>query len=122
MSPCSNSTASTPGRTSTWDGELLGSVRGLYHRARLLLTAAQRAAGRHKLALRVHPAPVSEPQVGRTERVRLHTPRLGYGWDFTPRLRHQGVWKGVRIRLRPGAARGRGGACAGGAGVAGVEW
>ncbi|WP_431219458.1 glycosyl hydrolase 2 galactose-binding domain-containing protein [Leifsonia xyli] len=91
-----------PGADVYWDGELLGSVRGLYHRARLPLTAAQRAAGRHKLALRVHPAPDSEPQVGRTERVRVHTPRLGYGWDFTPRLRHQGVWKGVRIRYGRG--------------------
>ncbi|MGO4534769.1 glycosyl hydrolase 2 galactose-binding domain-containing protein [Leifsonia sp. 2MCAF36] len=87
-----------PGADVYWDGELLGSVRGLYYRARLTLSAAQRSAGRHKLALRVHPAPASEPQVGRTERVRVHTPRLGYGWDFSPRLRHQGVWKGVRIR------------------------
>lgn len=81
-----------------WDGERLGSIDGLYHAARFPLTAAQRSAGRHKLALRVHPAPVSEPQVGRTERVRVHTPRLGYGWDFSPRLRHQGVWKSVRVR------------------------
>ncbi|MGO4301748.1 glycoside hydrolase family 2 protein [Leifsonia sp. RAF41] len=87
-----------PGADVYWDGELLGSVDGLYRHARLTLSPAQRAAGRHKLALRVHPAPDSEPQVGRTERVRVHTPRLGYGWDFSPRLRHQGVWKSVRIR------------------------
>ena len=87
-----------PGADLYWDGELLGSVRGLYHRLRLPLDATRRSAGRHKLALRVHPAPDSEPQVGRTERVRVHTPRLGYGWDFSPRLRHQGVWKSARIR------------------------
>lgn len=79
-----------PGADVYWDGELIGSVSGLYHCARLALSAPQRSAGRHKLALRVHPAPDSEPQVGRTERVRVHTPRLGYGWDFSPRLRHQG--------------------------------
>jgi len=87
-----------PGAEVYWDGELLGSVRGLYHRLRVPLDASRRTEGRHKLALRVHPAPDSEPQVGRTERVRVHTPRLGYGWDFSPRLRHQGVWKGVRLR------------------------
>ncbi|MGH1550194.1 glycosyl hydrolase 2 galactose-binding domain-containing protein [Leifsonia poae] len=88
-----------PGADVYWDGERLGSVDGLYHRGRFALTPQQRTAGRHKLALWVHPAPVSEPQVGRTERVRVHTPRLGYGWDFSPRLRHQGVWKGVRLRF-----------------------
>lgn len=88
-----------PGADVYWDGELLGSVRGLYRRLRLPLDASRRAEGRHKLALRVHPAPDSEPQVGRTERVRVHTPRLGYGWDFSPRLRHQGVWKSARLRL-----------------------
>ncbi|MGN6760733.1 MAG: glycosyl hydrolase 2 galactose-binding domain-containing protein [Leifsonia sp.] len=87
-----------PGADLYWDGELLGSVRGLYHRLRLPLDAPRRSAGRHKLALRVHPAPGSEPQVGRTDRVRVHTPRLGYGWDFSPRLRHQGVWKSARLR------------------------
>ncbi|MGO4595706.1 hypothetical protein AB4Z18_17975 [Leifsonia sp. 2TAF2] len=87
-----------PGADVYWDGELLGSVSGLYHRLRVPLDAAKRAEGRHKLALRVHPAPDSEPQVGRTERVRIHAPRLGYGWDFSPRLRHQGVWKSARIR------------------------
>lgn len=88
-----------PGADVYWDGEPIGSVSGLYHRLRVPLEASRRAEGRHKLALRVHPAPQSEPQVGRTERVRVHTPRLGYGWDFSPRLRHQGVWKGVRLRL-----------------------
>lgn len=87
-----------PGADVYWDGELLGSVRGLYHRLRLPLDLARRTPGRHKLALRVYPAPESEPQVGRTERVRVHTPRLGYGWDFSPRLRHQGVWKSARLR------------------------
>ena len=88
-----------PGADVYWDGERIGSVRGLYHRLRVPLDASLRSAGRHKLALRVHPAPDSEPQVGRTERVRVHTPRLGYGWDFSPRLRHQGVWKSARLRI-----------------------
>jgi beta-mannosidase len=87
-----------PGADVYWDGEPIGELRGLFHGHRLVLSDAQRAAGRHRLALRVHPAPLSEPQVGRTERVKVHAPRLGYGWDFSPRLRHQGVWRSARLR------------------------
>ena len=43
----------------------------------------------------VHAAPQSEPQVGRTSRVRVHKSRMGYGWDFCPRLVHQGIWRSV---------------------------
>ena len=50
---------------------------------------------RHLLAVVVHPAPASEPQVGRTSRVRVHKPRMNYGWDFCPRLVHQGIWRSV---------------------------
>jgi beta-mannosidase len=51
--------------------------------------------GEHLLAVVVHPAPASEPQVGRTSRVRVHKPRMSYGWDFCPRLVHQGIWRSV---------------------------
>jgi beta-mannosidase len=52
---------------------------------------------RHLLAVVVHPAPPSEPQVGRTSRVRVHKPRMNYGWDFCPPLVHQGIWRSVRL-------------------------
>ena len=51
------------------------------------------------LAVAVHPAPAGEPQVGRTDRVRTHKSRMGYGWDFCPRMVHQGVWKPVRMEV-----------------------
>jgi beta-mannosidase len=51
----------------------------------------------HLLAVVVHPAPESEPQVGRTSRVRHHKARMGYGWDFCPRLVHQGIWRPVEL-------------------------
>jgi len=54
-------------------------------------------AGEHLLAVVVHPAPESEPQVGRTSRVRVHKSRMGYGWDFCPRLVHQGIWRSVTL-------------------------
>jgi beta-mannosidase len=52
-------------------------------------------AGEHVLAVAIAPAPPSEAQVGRTSRVRVHKPRMSYGWDFCPRLVHQGIWRRV---------------------------
>jgi beta-mannosidase len=52
-------------------------------------------SGEHLLAVAVHAAPQSEAQVGRTSRVRVHKPRMNYGWDFCPRLVHQGIWRPV---------------------------
>jgi beta-mannosidase len=57
------------------------------------------SAGEHLLAVVVHPAPESEPQVGATSRVRVHKSRMGYGWDFCPRLVHQGIWRPVSLRV-----------------------
>jgi beta-mannosidase len=52
--------------------------------------------GEHLLAVAVLAAPPSEAQVGKTSRVRVHKPRMNYGWDFCPRLVHQGIWRPVR--------------------------
>jgi beta-mannosidase len=51
--------------------------------------------GDHLLAVAVHAAPESEAQVGKTSRVRVHKSRMGYGWDFCPRIVHQGIWRSV---------------------------
>jgi beta-mannosidase len=53
--------------------------------------------GEHLLAVAVHEAPESEAQVGHTSRVRVHKSRMGYGWDFCPRLIHQGIWRSVTL-------------------------
>ena len=55
--------------------------------------------GQHLLAVVVHPAPESEPQVGHTSKVRGHKSRMGYGWDFCPRIVHQGIWRPVALRV-----------------------
>lgn len=85
-----------PGGTVFWDGVEVGRVSGLYRRTCIDLTA-HAAAGTHTLAVVLDPAPDSQPQVGRTELVRVHRPRMNEGWDFSPRLRHQGIWKEVRL-------------------------
>jgi beta-mannosidase len=57
--------------------------------------------GEHLLAVAVHAAPESEAQVGRTSRVHVHKPRMNYGWDFCPRLVHQGIWRPVTVDAPP---------------------
>jgi beta-mannosidase len=71
------------------------------------ITHLVREGGEHLLAVVVHPAPVNEPQVGRTDRVRVHKARMGYGWDFCPPMVHQGIWRGARLVVS-GPARLRG--------------
>lgn len=86
-----------PSGTVLWDGEPLGRVEGLYHRFRAEVPTAAATPGTHRLAVVVDPVPPNEPQVGRTERVRVHRPRMTEGWDFCPRLPHQGLWRPARV-------------------------
>jgi len=86
-----------PSGTAFWDGEPVGRVEGLYHRLRAEVPAHAAGPGAHRLAVVVDPVPPNEPQVGRTERVRVHRPRMTEGWDFCPRLPHQGLWRSARV-------------------------
>lgn len=81
------------------DGHEVGMLARPFGRASLNLTPWLRDGGTHTLTLVLPPAPDSQPQVGRTELVRIHAPRITYGWDFCPRIVHQGVWSGLRIVL-----------------------
>jgi beta-mannosidase len=94
-----------------------GTIRfeGVDHEARVFVDGEERArhegsftpfelelpAGEHQLAVVVHEAPASEPQVGETRRVHVHKSRMGYGWDFCPRLVHQGIWRPVTLGAPP---------------------
>jgi beta-mannosidase len=89
-----------PGARLFWDGVDLGEVHGLHRRARLAIGHAGEdavAPGPHALTVIVAPATRSEPQVGVTGRVRELAPRVGQGWDFSPRLRHQGIWRPMSL-------------------------
>ena len=57
------------------------------------------APGPHRLDVVVGPVPAGESQVGRTSRVRTHKSRMSYGWDFCPRLPHQGIWRPVVLEV-----------------------
>ncbi|MGW2344252.1 glycoside hydrolase family 2 protein [Streptomyces sp. NPDC001661] len=85
------------------DGHELAHHEGMFVPFEVDVTAYADGAP-HLLAVVVHPAPPGEPQVGRTDRVRTHKTRMNYGWDFCPRLVHQGIWKPVRLEIA-GAVR-----------------
>ena len=78
------------------DGRELAEHEGLFAPFDVDVSAFADGA-EHLLAVVVHPAPESEPQVGKTSRVRVHKPRMNYGWDFCPRLVHQGIWRPVSL-------------------------
>jgi beta-mannosidase len=81
------------------DGELVATHRSMFAPLEVEVTGRVAGGGRHELAVVLEPAPPSEPQVGRTSRVRVHKPRMGYGWDFCPRLVHQGIWQPAELVL-----------------------
>jgi hypothetical protein len=88
------------------DGQELARHEGLFSTFEVDVSAYADGA-EHLLAVVVLPAPASEPQVGRTSRVRVHKPRMNYGWDFCPRLVHQGIWRGVSLVDGPATPRAR---------------
>ncbi|NIK54785.1 glycoside hydrolase family 2 protein [Kribbella shirazensis] len=81
------------------DGTELGRVDGMFVATRFDVTELVRTSAYHTLVVVVEPAPVSEPQVGHTAKVRAHKSRMTYGWDFCPRLVHQGIWQSVYVEL-----------------------
>jgi beta-mannosidase len=85
-----------PGGRVLWDGEEVARVDGLYRAVRVRITVD--APGAHRLVVVIDPVAPGVPQVGRTEDVRRHAPRMGYGWDFCPPFPHQGIWRPVRLR------------------------
>jgi beta-mannosidase len=81
------------------DGELVGRHDGMFVPFELDLSDRLRDGGSHDLAVVIDPAPPSEPQVGRTSRVRVHKSRMTYGWDFCPRMVHQGLWQSIALEV-----------------------
>ena len=75
------------------DGEVVAQHEGMFVPFEVPLPSP----GAQRLDVVVAPAPESESQVGRTSRVRIHKSRMSYGWDFCPRLIHQGIWRPVTL-------------------------
>jgi beta-mannosidase len=81
------------------DGEPLGRHEGMFDPFEFEVSGRLRPGARHELAVIVEPAPDTEPQTGRTSQVRIHKSRMSYGWDFCPRMIHQGIWQPVSLEL-----------------------
>lgn len=81
------------------DGREVAHHSGMFTPFEVDVTDTVADGGGHLLAVAVHPAPPSEPQVGRTDRVRVHKSRMTYGWDFCPRMIHQGIWRPVTLEV-----------------------
>ena len=86
------------------DGEPVGRHEGMFVPFEVEVGERVAAGGGRTLAVLVEPAPATEPQTGRTSRVRVHKSRVTYGWDFSPRMIHQGLWQPVRLEIA-GAVR-----------------
>lgn len=85
--------------TVYWDGTEIARHEGMSDPFEVHPSAVAAAPGEHRLDVVVGPAPASEPQQGRTSRVRVHKSRMTYGWDFCPRLPHQGIWRPVTLEV-----------------------
>ncbi|MDR2348525.1 MAG: hypothetical protein LBD90_07945 [Bifidobacteriaceae bacterium] len=84
------------------DGAEQGRLTGPYATQTIDVSEAlARVAESFDLAVVLEPNPPGEPQVGRTDRVVRHAPRLNNGWDFCPPFPHQGIWQGVSLEVGP---------------------
>ena len=86
------------------NGEKLGEHRSMFTPATFEVGDRLRFGDENLLAVVLEPAPVEQPQVGRTSLVRTHKTRMNYWWDFCPRLVHLGIWDGVCLEIS-GAVR-----------------
>ncbi len=102
-----------PAATIFLNGEELGRHDGLYSRASFEAGPCLRWGGKNLLVVVLERAPVEQPQVGRTSLVQHLRPRFTEGWDFCPRLPHQGImgsvqlWAGGDARIDGVFVRGR---------------
>lgn len=87
------------------DGEAAAEHEGMFTPFDVDVTDRLGDGGEHLLAVVVHAAPAGEPQTGASGRARVHKTRMGYGWDFCPRMIHQGIWRPVRLYLGPPPGR-----------------
>lgn len=81
------------------NNELLTEHIGMYTPVCFDVTHLLRPGEDNLLAVVISPAPMEQPQVGYTSKVRTHKSRMTYWWDFCPRMVHQGIWQEVFIHF-----------------------
>ena len=77
----------------------LGFHEGMFTQIRFNVTNLINAHAENVLAVVLLPAPHEQPQVGYTSRVKTHKSRMGYWWDFNPRMVHLGIWDDVYLEI-----------------------
>ena len=81
------------------NGESLGKHAGMFTPVVFEITDKLYYEAENILAVVIEPAPIEEPQVGRTSRVRTVKTRMNYWWDFCPRMVHLGIWDEVYLEI-----------------------
>lgn len=81
------------------NGEYLGSHDGMFTPVRFDVSGRIKPGEDNLVAVVIAPAPQEEPQVGYTSRVHTHKSRMGYWWDFCPRMVHLGIWQDVYLEV-----------------------
>ena len=79
------------------NGELLGHHKGMFLRWKMDIEEKLLYGKKNLLAVVLEPAPLEQPQVGRSSLVRTNKSRMTYWWDFCPRMIHQGIWQSVYL-------------------------
>lgn len=81
------------------NGEKLGEHASMYTPAEFDVSATLHYGAENMIAVALEPAPVEQPQIGRTSQVRTHKSRMTCWWDFCPRMVHLGIWDHVSLRV-----------------------
>lgn len=81
------------------NGELLGRSTGMFLPVTFEVGELLTFEGENLLAVVIDPAPYEQPQIGYTSQVATQKSRMNYGWDFTPRMVHLGIWQDVSLRV-----------------------
>ena len=81
------------------NGESLGTHTGMFTPVVVDVTEKLFYEAENLLAIVIEPAPIEEPQVGRTSRVKTVKTRMNYWWDFCPRMVHLGIWDDVYLEV-----------------------
>jgi beta-mannosidase len=88
-----------PGGIVFLDGQEIARHEGMFEPLEVDLRGRLRPGERHTLIVAVDPAPWMPSQVSRTDLARLPRSRMGYGWDFCPRMITTGLWGSVELEL-----------------------
>ncbi|HEY8590831.1 MAG TPA: glycoside hydrolase family 2 TIM barrel-domain containing protein, partial [Naasia sp.] len=85
------------------NGTPLGEHASIFTPAVFDVTDALAWEGENRLTVVLGPAPEEQDQMGRTSLVRTRKPRMGYWWDFCPRLVNLGLGGAVTLQRLPDA-------------------